>query len=111
MLLVNDFGGFWKAFGPKDPWLRRWKENGFRKKPAHNRKMWMKLSEVVETRNIEIDASHSQEMDENELHELERLKIMAQEETRPTAPGDVPREALLRDDTDHLLRRALERDK
>ena len=110
IILISDFAGFWRAFGPEAAWLTRWKEDGFRKKPTHDREGWKELSALLDLKNITIDASHSWAIDEDESLTLEELKIVAQEETRPTAQGDVPRESSLRDDTDQLHRRALGKD-
>jgi hypothetical protein len=90
IVLVSDFVGFWRAFGPEAPWLTKWKEDGFRKKPTHDRGGWKELSAILDAKDITIDASHSWAIDQDESLTLEELKIMAQEETRPTPQGDAP---------------------
>jgi hypothetical protein len=107
--LVCDFASFYRAFHPSYYWLDGWRKDGFRKKPPHNRGEWKTFDDVRQQRELLIDALRCEPLSDDDYRSLQELKIDAQETVNPTAQGDAPREVPLRDNTDDLYQRAIDR--
>jgi|GEM_PF-4568204 len=110
---VSDFDSFWKAFHPEYKWLEKWRKDGFRKKPDHDRDVWKALSDELLKREITISAERpsSQQADHCEI--LNDLKLNAQDAPDPKPkphPGDPPDSNGVYDNPEWLLQRALARD-
>ncbi len=108
--IVADFESLWKAFDAETKWFDRWRRDGFKKKPRHDRDDWKALSEALDAQQIVITAAPSTTPPEVEL--LSYLKAQAQEapDPKPPAdPGEAPDVRGVYDNPDWLNRRALKR--
>ena len=109
--IVADVESFWKAFHPESKWFDGWRRDGFKKKPRRDRNDWRALSEALDARQIVVTAAPPTTPPQVEI--LSELRAKAQEapDPKPPAdPGEAPDVRGVYDNSEWLLRRALERD-
>jgi hypothetical protein len=84
--VVSDFTSFWKAFPPSEDWLRRWRQDAFRKKPEHDAESWKALSDSAQERQIDIRSIRCGTLSDRDYGLLQGLKTELQE--RLNSPED-----------------------